>query len=60
MTGPPHLDALPPTLALFSPYCAMGNAGEEGDGEEAELSLNVPAGRHFSVVGFGNAFTMAR
>ena len=38
----------------------MEKAGEEGDGEAAELSSNVPAGGHFSFVGFGNAFTMAQ
>ena len=38
----------------------MEKAGEEGDGEAAESSSNVPAGGHFSFAGFGNAFTMAR
>ena len=47
-------------LALEDVLCAMEKAGEEGDGEAAESSLNVPAGGHFSFAGFGNAFTMAR
>ena len=46
--------------ALEDVLCGMEEAGEEGDGEAAESSSNVPAGGHFSFAGFGNAFTMAR
>ena len=40
--------------------CAMEKAGEEGDGEAAESSSNVPVGLYFSFAVFGNAFTMAQ
>ena len=46
--------------ALEDVLCAMEEASEVGDGEAAELSSNVPASRHLSFAGFGNAFTMAR